>query len=80
MTAALDPRHMTLEERSFFGLEPADHVVRFRERERLARISRACWAAARRSRFDRVAFGVSFVDVTVDTRTGDVVNVENFRP
>lgn len=36
----LDPRHMTLEERSFFGLDPAAHVVVWRERERLARIKR----------------------------------------
>jgi len=77
---AMNAADMTLEERSFFGLEPGAHVVAYRERERLARIRRQCEAAARRSRFDRVAFGVSFVEVTTSTATGAILNVENVRP
>lgn len=71
---------MTLEERNYFHLEPGDHVVRFRERQRLARIRRECQAAASRARFDRLAFGASFVDVTVSRATGDVVRAENVCP
>jgi len=39
---AMNAADMTLEERSYFGLEPGAHVVAYRERERLARIKRDC--------------------------------------
>jgi len=45
----MDPRHMTLEERSYFQLEPAAHVVAWAERKRLARILARHHAARLRS-------------------------------
>lgn len=83
MSAPLDPDNMLPEERNYYGLEPCNHVWGrggWKERERLAKIRRECEAAARRARFDRMAFGVSFVEFTVDTESGALRSVKNVRP